>query len=171
VLLAWYRYWEGQGQGKRLLEALDASLLSDRGRGRDLLHLSGHAFHTRRKLSGLKSAWKYLVSAQINRGGWIGYMEREEKTLARLDLVAQYYPTRCDDFVTETAYAMFGEPERPRFAPGEAMVYFYAKQGRIDAAVAFAQVMVDCVLEDTRTLPLTVPRWGIELAAADVPGA
>ena len=171
VLLAWYRYWEGQGQGKRLLDALDASLLSDRGRGRDLLHLSGHAFHTRRKLSGLKSAWKYLVSAQINRGGWIGYMEREEKTLARLDLVAQYYPTRCDDFVTETAYAMFGEPERPRFAPGEAMVYFYAKQGRIDAAVVFAQVMVDCVLEDTRTLPLTVPRWGIELAAADVPGA
>lgn len=66
---------------------------------------------------------------------------------------------------------MFGEPERPRFAPGEAMVYFYVKQGRIDAAVEFAQVMVDCVLEDTRTLPLAVPSWGTELAAADAPGA
>jgi hypothetical protein len=98
-------------------------------------------------------------------------MEREEKTLARLDLVVRYYPTLCDNFVTETAYAMFGEPERPRFAPGEAMVYFYARQGRIDAAVAFAQVMVDCVLEDTRTLPLAFPRWGTELAAADAPGA
>lgn len=171
ALQAWYRHWEAQGQGKRLLEALDDPLLSDRGRGRDLLHLSGHAFHTRRRLSGLKAAWKYLVSAQINSGAWIGYMEREERTLARLDLVARYYPSRCDDFVTETAYAMFGEPERPRLAPGEAMVYFYAKQGRIDAAVAFAQVMVDCVLEDTRTLPLTVPRWGTELAAADAPGA
>jgi NACHT domain len=171
ALLAWYRYWEGQGQGKRILEALDDSLLDDRGRGRDLLHLSGHAFHTRRKLGGLKAAWKYLVSAQINSGAWIGYMESEEKTLARLDLVAQYYPKSCDAFVTETAYAMFGEPERPRLAPGETMVYFYVKQGRIDAAVEFAQVMVDCVLEDTRTLPLAVPRWGAELAAPDAPGA
>ena len=94
-------------------------------------------------------------------------MEREEKTLARLDLVAKYYPKSCDDFVTETAYAMFGEPERPRLAPGEAMVYFYVKQGRIDAAVEFAQVMVNCVLEDTRTLTLPDPGWGTELAAAD----
>lgn len=171
ALLAWYRYWEGQGQGKRILDALDDSLLSDRGRGRDLLHLSGHAFHTRRRLGGLKAAWKYLVSAQINSGAWIGYMEREENTLARLDLVSQYYPKFCDEFVTESAYAMFGEPERPRLAPGEAMVYFYVKQGRIDTAVEFAQVMVDCVLEDTRTLPLADPRWGTELAAADAPGA
>lgn len=170
TLLAWYRHWEAKGQGKRLLEALDDSLLSDRGRGSDLLYLSGHAFHTRRKLSGLKAAWKYLVSAQINSGAWIGYMEGGEKTLARLDLVAKHYPNRCDEFVTDTAYAMFGGPERPRFAPGEAVVYFYAKQGRIDAAVAFAQVMVDCVLEDTRTLPLAAPRWGIELAAADASG-
>lgn len=170
ALLAWYRHWEAKGQGKRLLGALDDSLLSDQGRSRDLLYLSGHAFHTRRKLGGLIAAWKYLVSTQVNSGAWIGYMEREEKTLARLNLVAEHYPKRCDEFVTETAYAMFGEPERPRFAPGEAIVYFYAKQGRIDEAVAFAQVMVDCVLEDTRTLPLAAPRWGIELAAADAPG-
>lgn len=167
ALLAWYRHWEKQGQGKRILDALDESLLSDQGRG--LRYLSTPAFHTRRKLSGLRAARKYLVNAQINSGAWVGYMESEEKTLARLDLVAQYYPKSCDDFVTQTAYAMFGKPERPRLAPGEAMVYFYVKQGRIDAAIAFAQVMVSCVLEDTRTLPLAVPRWGAELAALDTP--
>jgi hypothetical protein len=167
VLLTWYRYWEKQGQGKQVLDVLDEMLLADRGR--NLLHLSTPAFHTRRKLSGLKAARKYLVDAQINSGAWIGYMESEEKTLARLDLVAQYYPKSCDDFVTQTAYAMFGEPERPRLAPGEALVYFYVKQGRLDAAIAFAQVMVDCVLEDTRTLPLAVPRWGAELATLDAP--
>ncbi|WP_203561387.1 hypothetical protein [Ideonella livida] len=167
ALLAWYRYWEKQGQGKRILDALEKPLLA--GRGRNLLHLSTPAFHTRRKLSGLKAAWKYLVSAQINSGAWVGYVESEEKTLARLDLVVQHYPKSCDDFVIETAYAMFGEPKRPRLAPGEAMVYFYVKQGRIDAAIAFAQVMVDCVREDTRTLPLAVPRWRAELAALDAP--
>lgn len=119
-------------------------------------------------MSGLRAAWKYLVEAQINSGGWMNFMEGEEKTLARLDLVAKHYPKRCDEFVSETTYSMFGEPERPRLAPGEAMVYFYAKQKRIDEAVAFAQVMVDCVLEDTRTLPLTIPCWGVELATADL---
>ncbi len=168
VLQDWYRYWEGNGQGKRLLEVLDVPLLSARGLGRGLLHMSGHAFHTRRKMSGLRAAWKYLVEAQINSGGWMNFMEGEEKTLARLDLVAKHYPKRCDEFVSETTYSMFGEPERPRLAPGEAMVYFYAKQKRIDEAVAFAQVMVDCVLEDTRTLPLTMPCWGVELATADL---
>jgi NACHT domain len=166
TLLAWYQHWEKQGQGKRILDTLDESLLSDQGRS--LRCLSTPAFHTRRKLSGLRAARKYLVNEQINSGAWIGY-ESEKKTLARLDLVVQHYPKSCDDFVIETAYAMFGEPKRPRLAPGEAMVYFYVKQGRIDAAIAFAQVMVDCVLEDTRTLPLAVPRWGVELAALDAP--
>ncbi|GIX50840.1 NACHT domain-containing protein [Sphaerotilus sulfidivorans] len=166
TLLAWYWYWEKQGQGKRILDVLENPLLADRGR--NLLHLSTPAFHTRRNLSGLRAARKYLVNAQINSGAWIGY-ESEKKTLARLDLVVQHYPRFCDDFVIETAYAMFGEPKRPRLAPGEAMVYFYVKQGRTDAAITFAQVMVDCVREDTRTLPLVVPRWGAELATLDAP--
>lgn len=171
ALLAWYRHWESQGQGTRLLNALDESLLSDGGQGRSFLHLSGHAFHTRRKLGGLKAAWRYLVSAQINSGAWIGHIEREENTHARLDLVAKHYPARCDEFATETAYGMFGEPERQRLAPSEDMVYFYVKQGRVEAAVHFAQAMVDCVIEDTRTLPLPVPRWGAELAHACAPRA
>lgn len=163
LLRTWYQHWEKAGQGKRLLTALDGLLLSGEGRLRGVLELSDLAFQTRRKLSGVKAAWKYLVQAHIHSGAWIGFMEREEKTRSRLDLVVKHYPHRCDEFVTATTYSMFGDPEPPRVAPNEVMVYFYAQQGRIAEAVKFAETMVDCVIEDTRTLPLEKPRWAGEL--------
>lgn len=163
LLRTWYQHWEKAGQGKRLLTALDGLLLSGEGRLRGVLELSDLAFQTRRKLSGVKAAWKYLVQAHIHSGAWIGFMEREEKTRSRLDLVIKHYPQRCDEFVTATTYSMYGDPEHPRVAPNEVMVYFYAQQGRIAEAVKFAETMVDCVIEDTRTLPLEKPRWAGEL--------
>ncbi|MDY7068379.1 hypothetical protein PsexTeo8_48850 [Pseudomonas extremaustralis] len=163
LLRTWYQHWEKAGQGKRLLTALDGLLLSGEGRLRGVLELSDLAFQTRRKLSGAKAAWKYLVQAHIHSGGWIGFLEKEEKTRSRLDLVVKHYPQRCDEFVTATTYSMFGDPEPPRVAPNEVMVYFYARQGRIAEAVKFAETMVGCVIEDTRTLPLGKPRWAVEL--------
>ncbi|MFS2033415.1 NACHT domain-containing protein [Polaromonas sp. CT11-55] len=164
-LRAWYQHWATKGHGKRLLDALDDLLLSEEGRTRDVLDLSDLAFHTRRKLSGANAAWKYLVSAHIHGGAWTGFVESDKKTRARLDLVAQYYPGRCDEFVAETTYGMFGEPTPPRVAPTDVMVYFYVRQGRIAEAVSFAETMVNCVIEDTRTLPLEPPRWAAELAS------
>jgi hypothetical protein len=128
------------------------------------LELSDLAFQTRRKLSGAKAAWKYLVQAHIHNGAWVGFMEREEATCRRLDLVVKYYLKRCDEFVTVTTYGMFGHPEPPRVAPTELMVYFYARQKRIAEAIRFAETMVNCVIEDTRTLPLERPRWAAELS-------
>jgi len=164
-LRAWYQHWVTKGQGRRLLEALDGLLLSEEGRRRDVLLLSDLAFHTRRKLSGVNAAWKYLVRAQILSGGWIGYMESETKTRSRLDLVAEYYPQRCDEFVAQTTYGMFEAPVPPRVAPTDVMVYFYVRQGRIAEAVRFAEAMVNCVVEDTRTLPLEQPCWAAELVS------
>lgn len=165
LLRAWYQHWAIQGQGKRLLEALDGLLLSEEGRQRDVLLLYDLAFQTRYKLSGAKAAWKYLVRAQIGNGGWIGDMESETSTRDRLDLVVQNYPHRCDAFVVETTYGMFNEPVPPRVAPKEVMVYYYIKQGRIADAVRFAETMVNCVIADTRTLPLEPPRWAAELVS------
>lgn len=78
-------------------------------------------------------------------------------------MVVKHYPQRCDEFVAATTYGMFGDPELPRVAPTEVMVYFYARQKRIAEAVKFAETMVNCVIEDTRTLPLERPRWAAEL--------
>lgn len=165
VLRAWYQHWATKGQSRSLLESLDGLLFSDGGLRRDVLLLSDLAFHTRRKLSGANAAWKCLVRAQILSGGWIGYMESEKATLNRLDLVAKNYPLRCDKFVVETTYGMFDEPAPPRVAPKDFMVYFYVRQGRIREAINFAETMVNCVIEDTRTLPLAQPRWAAELAS------
>lgn len=168
LLRAWYQHWATNGQGRRLLEVLDGLLLSEEGRRKDVLLLSDLAFHTRRKLSGAKAAWKYLVCAQISSGGWLGYMENETKNRSRLDLVAEHYPQRCDEFVTQTTYGMFDEPVPPRVAPKDVMVYFYVRQGRITEAVRFAETMVNCVVEDTRTLPLEQPRWAAGLSQPSV---
>ncbi len=170
-LREWYQHWDDAGHGKRLLDKLDGLLLSEAGRQRDVLVLSDLAFETRRRLSGPKAAWSYLVNAQIFRGGWIGnFAESQVKTRTRLELVVKHYAGRCDEFVTATAYGMFGEPPK-RIAPAELMVYFYAQQGRIPEAVKFAEAMVDCVIEDTRTLPLAPPRWAAEAATPFMPAA
>lgn len=165
LLRVWYQHWDKAGQGRQLLAALDGLLVSDDGRRKGILVLSDLAFQTRRRLSGVNTAWKYLVQAHIRNGAWNGFTESEEKTCNRLDLVVQYYPRRCDEFVAETTYGMFGDPEPPRVAPSEVMVYFYVRQRRIAEAVKFAETMVNCVIEDTRTLPLQRPRWGAELVS------
>lgn len=169
LLRAWYQHWDTKGQGPRLLDVLDGPLLSDEGRRRDVLLLSDLAFETRRKQSGSNAAWKYLVHAQIASGAWIGYMEKETKTCLRLDLVAKHYPKRCDEFVSKSTYSMFADPAPSRVAPMDVMVYFFARQGRVAEAVKFAETMVKCVIEDTRTLPLTKPRWAAELQSGTTP--
>lgn len=165
LLREWYQHWEQAGQGRRLLDALDGLLLSEDSWVTGVLVLSDLAFQTRRKLSGAKAAWKYLVQGHIRNGAWSSFAENEEKTCGRLDLVLQYYPRRCDEFVAATTYSMFGDPEPPRVAPTEVMVYFYARQNRIAEAVKFAETMVQCVIEDTRTLPLERPCWQSELGS------
>ena len=62
VLRAWYEHWDRAGQGKRLLAALDGLLQSDEGRQKGIFDLSDLAFETKRRLSGSKAAWKYLVA-------------------------------------------------------------------------------------------------------------
>lgn len=149
-----------------MLAVLDGLLQSDEGRQKGIFDLSDLAFETKRRLSGSKAAWKYLVQAQIRNGGWMRMMEREADTCKRFDMVVKYFPSRCDEFVDATTYSWFGEPELQRVAPTELMVYFYVQQKRVADAVKFAEMMVNCVREDTRTLPLERPRWATELDAS-----
>jgi hypothetical protein len=166
LLRTWYEHWESKDRGKQVLDEVSKLLFSKNRWSRDVLAIADLAFQTKRKMSGLPAAWKYLVQAQIRSGGWIGHLETEESTQSRLDLVAEVYPMRCDDFVIDTTYGPFDELTSSRIAPSEAIVYFYIRQGRIAEAVEFTETMINCVVEDTRTLPLKQPRWMTELVSS-----
>ncbi|MGZ4869072.1 MAG: NACHT domain-containing protein [Halobacteriota archaeon] len=170
ILLAWYRYWEKQGRGSELIAALEPQLLSDACRDNDLYVLLDEAFETKRKLNGVASAFPLIVQAQLMNGGWLGpmYLEKIEKTEARLKLVAKRYPRRCDEFVIRSTFSWLSRPKHSRVIPDEIMVFFLGLQGRKTEAVQFAEAMVQCVQGDTRTLPLIAPEWARPLAA--VPG-
>lgn len=167
VLLEWYGYWESQGRGSELLVALEPLLLTDACRDNDLQGLLDDAFETKRKLNGPAAAFPLIVQAQLMNGGWLGSMwEKTEMTETRLRLVAKRYPRRCDEFVVKSAFSWSSRPKNSRVIPGEIMVFFLGLQGRKTEAVQFSEEMVRCVQGDTRTLPLTVPKWAKSLAAA-----
>lgn len=166
ILREWYLYWEAQGKGSELLALLEPKLLSDKCRDDNLDEVFDLAYATKLKLEGKAAAFPYLVQAQLFRGGWLGpmYIERREVTEARLKLIVEKYPHRCDEFFLKSAFSCFGEPRRNRVIPSDVMVFFLALQGRKAEAVQFAEAMVRSVQEDTRTLYLERPEWAKTLA-------
>lgn len=163
-LLAWYQHWEAMGKASELISALEPLLLSDACRDDGLHCLLDSAFQTKKRLSGARAAFAYLVQAQIQNGGWLGGMiERAERSEARLAIVAKTYPKRADEFVVNSCYSWFSRKEKARIVPGELMVFLLVKLGRVAEAVNLAEEMVHCVQGDTRTLPLTKPNWADKL--------
>jgi len=169
VLREWYVYWEAQGKGSELIAALEPKLLSENCRDSDLDELLDLAFATKLKLEGAAAAFPYIVQAQLVNGGWLGpmHMERREVTEARLRLVVQKYPNRCDEFFLKSAFSRYSEPRQKRVIPSDVMVFFLGLQGRTAEAVQFAEAMALSVQEDTRTLRLEQPEWARTLASTE----
>lgn len=166
VLREWYLHWEAQGQGSQLIQVLEPKLLADSVRNDDLSELLELAFETKLKLEGKAAAFKYMVQAQMFRGGWLGPMlESPSKSRLRLQKVTSVYKPRCDEFFLKSSYSWLSLPRKQRVIPSAIMVYFLGLQGRTAEAVEFAQAMVNSVQDDTRTLQLKVPSWAGKLAA------
>lgn len=168
VLCEWYRYWDEQGQGSQLIAVLEPVLLSEACRNDDMSELLDLAFTTKLKLEGKAKAFQYIVQAQLYSGGWHGSLEKLEKTHKRLSTVAKTYKKRCDEFFLKSAFNWLDKPKQKRVIPSDLMVYFLGLQGRIAEAVQFAEAMVRCVQEDTRTLRLSTPTWAQVLPDVNV---
>ena len=168
VLCEWYRYWESQGQGSQLIAALEPVLLSEACRDNDMSELLDLAFATKLRLEGSAKAFHYTVQAQLYRGGWLGNMERLDKTEARLAQVVKTYRRRCDEFFRKSAFSWLDRQKQNRVIPSDIMVYFLGLQGRTAEAVEFVETMVRCVQEDTRTLRLSAPLWALPLPDVNV---
>lgn len=167
-LCEWYCHWEALGQGSQLIAALEPTLLSDSCRDEDLCDLLDLAFATKLRLEGAAKAFPYIVQAQLFRGGWLGMMEQVEKTQDRLRQVVKTYKRRCDEFFIKSAYSWLDRPKQNRAIPSDLMVFFLGLQGRTAEAVQFAESMVRCVQEDTRTLHLSSPSWAANLPNMNV---
>lgn len=168
VLCEWYRYWEDQGQGSQLIAVLEPMLLSEACRDNDMSELLDLAFATKLRLEGSAKAFRYIVQAQLYRGGWLGNIERLDKTEARLAQIVKTYKKRCDEFFLKSAFSWLDKPKQNRVIPSDVMVYFLGLQGRTAEAVQFAETMVRCVQEDTRTLRLSAPLWAAPLPDVNV---
>ncbi|GGX23281.1 ATP-binding protein [Undibacterium macrobrachii] len=163
VLCEWYCYWETQGHGSQLIGILEPTLLSDACRDNDLSELLDLAFATKLRLEGARKAFPYIVQAQLFRGGWLGNMERSEKTVSRLKQVVGRYKSRCDEFFLKSTYSWLDRPKKNRIIPSEMMVLFLSLQGRTAEAIQFVEAMVQSIKEDTRTLNLKAPTWSNKL--------
>ena len=157
ILHEWYSYWQQKGHDRELVCSLTALQSGDQDN--HAKELADDVILSCLKLRRTAEAWKLLVKAQITKGGWYGFFENSGQTHLRLDQVAKYYKKRCDEFVKLTTFSMFPHSDPKRIAPKDSMVYFLVKQGRVAEAVNFAEDMVKCVLEDTRTLQLSMPEW------------
>jgi hypothetical protein len=172
VLRMWYEYWEAQGKGSELVATLEPKLMSANCRADDLVELLDLTFATKLRLEGAAAAFPYIVQAQLFNGGWLGTMhERREASEARLRLVVDNYPRRCDEFFLKSAFSWYSTPRRTRVIPSDIMVFFLGLQGRTDNAVRFTEAMVRSVQEDTRTLRLETPDWAKTLlrSSGDAP--
>lgn len=166
VLREWYQHWEAQGQGSPLINVLEPKLLADSVRDNDLSELLDLAFETTLKLEGKAAAFRYMVQAQMFRGGWLGPMlESPSKSRPRLQRVASVYRPRCDEFFLRSSYSWLRLPRKERVIPSDIMVYFLGLQGRTEEAVQFTQAMVQSVQDDTRSLRLKVPSWAAKLSS------
>lgn len=157
----WFEYWASQGRESDLLRELEPLLLSDEGRKDDIHYVLDQAFESCLKLIGKERAFRYAIQAQKEMGGWSDFYESSEKSLRRMQQVAELYPERGDEFIAASCFSKLRHKHQPssRVIPSDKLVFFLVKLGRIEEATELVRAMAQSVLEDTRNLPLTVPAW------------
>jgi len=162
-LCDWFRYWKAKGKASTLAKYVGAAVLAETDRQRRLRHLLDELLDTCVELEGASErTFSVAVKAQMDNGGWFGYFfENSEATKKRLTTVAHLFAHRADEFIVKSAKNWLTTAGNPSelIIPGEMLVFFLVKLGRVAEANAFAQSMVDTVIADTSALVLPKPRW------------
>jgi hypothetical protein len=159
ALLEWFDRSVQSGDGLTALRALEEHRADDSWLS-PVAVLFDKAFHESLKLEGKKAAYKWLVTAHINRQGWDRFYDDE--THARFDLIARYYPKIWRDFVHGTSKSPY-RSSLGLVIPTTRLVELMIKVGELDDAVAVTEAMVDSVVESFSDQPLRMPAWlGVE---------
>jgi hypothetical protein len=158
---SWFAYWKSNGKASDLVRCVTSALLAGNTSLLDTGRLWDPLFDATLELAGAAKAFDIAVKAQIENGGWGGFMDSSERIEARLQKVANIYPERADEFIAKSTKNFLVGRHNPTVlvVPSEYLVFFFVRLGRIEDARQMLASMVKCVAEDTRNLRLPKPAW------------
>ncbi|MEP4545758.1 MAG: NACHT domain-containing protein [Saccharospirillum sp.] len=157
----WYSYWVENGKEKELLDLLLPLLPTISDRLDDKHHLLDLLFLSQLKFNGKGKAFDLLVRAHNAANGWSDWYESTEKSLNRLEVLANNYPKKIDEFIQLTTT----QPDKwkDRFGkliiPNDKLVYLLSISGRTDEALQLTSSMVSSLEDSIRNLTLKKPDW------------
>ncbi|HEJ2755845.1 TPA: ATP-binding protein [Pseudomonas aeruginosa] len=157
----WYTHWCAQGQESELLKQLTPRISSFSYRLDDKRYLLDPLFFSTKKFEGKEKAFALLVAAHKAMGGWSDWYERSEYSISRLKVVAEQYPKKIDEFITQTTSQLDGWKDKfgSLIVPGDKLVFLLSQVGRKDDALKLTIEMVESLEESVRNLKLTKPAW------------
>lgn len=158
---SWFAYWKSNGKASDLVRYVTPILLAGNTSRLDTGRLWDPLFDITLELAGAAKAFDIAVKAQIENGGWGGFMDSPDRIEARLQKVANIYPERADEFIAKSTKNFLVGRHNPTslVVPSEYLVFFLVKLGRIEDARQLIASMIKCVVEDTRNLRLPKPAW------------
>lgn len=157
-LLSWIEYWKSKAKKSDIIKYIWNNL-----KNRYLLYkeeniLLDPLYEIARSAKGKNFAFDILLKAQSEKGGWLYYYESTEQCLKRLDIVAQDYKDRADEFIKKSTKNN-SEPDIRLVVPSSKLVYLLVQLDRIEEAKSFIEVMIEVLKEETRNLNLQIPNW------------
>ncbi len=158
---AWYAHWTEQGKELELLQQLVPLSSTFSGGLDDKRYLLDLLYLSQRKLNGKAKAFEMLVTAHNAMNGWSEWYESAENSINRLQMVAEEYPQKIDEFIKLTT----SQPDswKDQFGdliiPNDKLVFLLSHSGRNEEALQLTLKMVESLEDSVRNLQLTKPDW------------
>lgn len=155
----WYQYWVEQEQEFELLEYVLPLVQNTSNKFDDKRALFDQLFISQKKLKGKTRAFPLLISAHCSMNAWGSWHEKPEKSIKRLDILAETYPNKIDEYIFSTTQHKdsWGDKLGELIIPCERLVYLFTRVERNDEAFALTEAMVSSLEESVRNLALITP--------------
>ncbi len=158
-LLSWMEYWKPKVKKTEFIKYVWNYIKDNNSYYKDENLLLDPLYEIAKGTKGKKFAFDLLVKAQSNKRGWFNYLfESTEQTFKRLDIVAQDYKDRADEFIQRSTQKD-DELDIGFVIPSSRLVYLLLQLDRIDEAKLFIKIMIKNLKEETRNLKLKKPSW------------
>ena len=159
-LVRWLHYWKGEKQGVPAIDAIDDYFQSTEHRY-SIDVILDEAFLATLELQGRKTAYKWIVRAQIHRRGWSSYWgDSAERVTRRLGWAAKYYRDKWQAFIHDTAVPAADWELKLGFTIGtDHLVQYLLLVGQTDLAVRYTDACVRVISAELSDQPIGSSTW------------